>query len=163
MSINVVAISGNLTRDPEVRSTASGMPIMHFCVAVNERTKNNQTGNYENRPNYIDCVLFGSRAQSLSRYLVKGSKVSIHGRLRWTQWEKDGQKRSKIEVIVDDIDLMSQQQTQQAMQVPKAPMQAPMAPQAPMQQPQQAPMQAPMPPQPEYVQAQIYAEEDIPF
>ncbi len=107
MSINRVIISGNLTRDPELRSTASGMPVLGFGVAVNDRRKNQQTGEWEDYPNFIDCTMFGARAESLSRYLTKGTKVSIEGKLRWSQWERDGQKRSKIEVIVDELEFMS--------------------------------------------------------
>ena len=107
MSINRVIISGNLTRDPELRSTASGLPVLGFGVAVNDRRKNQQTGEWEDYPNFIDCTMFGTRAQSLSKYLSKGTKVTIEGKLRWSQWERDGQKRSKIEVIVDDLEFMS--------------------------------------------------------
>ncbi|WP_165042828.1 MULTISPECIES: single-stranded DNA-binding protein [unclassified Adlercreutzia] len=107
MSINRVIISGNLTRDPELRSTASGLPVLGFGVAVNDRRKNQQTGEWEDYPNFIDCTMFGARAESLSRYLSKGTKVSIEGKLRWSQWERDGQKRSKIEVIVDELEFMS--------------------------------------------------------
>lgn len=107
MSINRVIISGNLTRDPELRSTASGMPVLGFGVAVNDRRKNQQTGEWEDYPNFIDCTMFGTRAQSLSQYLSKGTKVSIEGKLRWSQWERDGQKRSKLEVIVDELEFMS--------------------------------------------------------
>lgn len=108
MSINKVMITGNLTRDPEVRSTQTGMSIMRLGVAVNDRRKNNQTGEWENVPNYVDCVMFGTRAENVSRYLRKGSKVAIEGKLRWSQWEdKQGGKRSKIEVVVDDLEFMS--------------------------------------------------------
>ena len=110
MSINRVIISGNLTRDPELRSTASGLPVLGFGVAVNDRRKNQQTGEWEDYPNFIDCTMFGARAESLSRYLGKGTKVAIEGKLRWSQWERDGQKRSKIEVIVDDIELVQRSQ-----------------------------------------------------
>lgn len=106
MSINRVVISGNLTRDPEVRTTQSGMPVMSLGVAVNDRRKNNQTGEWEDYANFIDCTMFGTRAQSVSQYLSKGTKVAIEGKLRWSQWERDGQKRSKIEVIVDDLEFM---------------------------------------------------------
>ena len=61
----------------------------------------------EDYPNFIDCTMFGARAESLSRYLSKGTKVSIEGKLRWSQWEREGQKRSKIEVIVDELEFMS--------------------------------------------------------
>lgn len=107
MSINRVIISGNLTRDPELRSTASGMPVLSFGVAVNDRRKNQQTGEWEDYPNFIDCTMFGARVEALSKYLSKGTKASIEGKLRWSQWERDGQKRSKIEVIVDELEFMS--------------------------------------------------------
>ena len=107
MSINRVIISGNLTRDAELRSTASGMAVLGFGVAVNDRRRNNQTNEWEDYPNFIDCTMFGTRAEKLQQYLVKGTKVAIEGKLRWSQWERDGQKRSKIEVIVDDVEFMS--------------------------------------------------------
>lgn len=110
MSINRVNISGNLTRDPEMRCTASGMQVLSFGVAVNDRAKNPQTGEWEDRPNFVDCTMFGARAEAVSRYISKGSKVAIEGKLRWSQWEKDGQKRSKIEVIVDEIEFMSRRE-----------------------------------------------------
>lgn len=107
MSINRVCISGNLTRDPEIRSTAGGTSVMGFGVAVNDRRKNAQTGEWEDYPNFVDCTLFGKRAEALERYLSKGSKVAIEGKLRWSQWESDGGKRSKLEVVVDEIEFMS--------------------------------------------------------
>lgn len=113
MSINRVIISGNLTRDPKLRETNSGMQVLGFGVAVNDRRKNPQTGDWEDYPNFIDCTMFGKRAESVSRFLSKGSKVSIEGKLRWSQWERDGVKRSKIEVIVDEIELMTSRESGQ--------------------------------------------------
>ena len=110
MSINRVLISGNLTRDPELRQTAGGMAILSFGVAVNDRRRNPQSGNWEDYANYIDCTMFGTRGEALSNILTKGMKVAVEGKLRWSQWERDGQKRSKIEVIVDEVDFMSQRQ-----------------------------------------------------
>ena len=107
MSINKVIITGNLTRDPELRATPSGTAVLSFSVAVNDRRKNPSSGDWEDVPNYIDCNLFGSRADALAKYLVKGSKVGVDGKLRWSQWEKDGQKRSKVDVTVDNIELLS--------------------------------------------------------
>lgn len=107
MSINRVTISGNLTRDGELRTTPGGTDVLALGVAVNDRAKNQQTGQWEDRPNFIDCVMFGNRAQSLAPYLRKGTKVAIEGKLRWSQWEKDGAKRSKLEVVVDEIEFMS--------------------------------------------------------
>ena len=107
MSINRVAISGNLTRDPEVRQTQSGTCVMTFGVAVNDRRKNQQTGEWEDFPNFIDCTMWGNRAVSLANYLEKGAKVAVEGRLRWSQWERDGRKHSKVEVVADELELMS--------------------------------------------------------
>lgn len=104
MSINRVVISGNLTRDPELRQTQSGTSVLSIGIAVNDRHKNASTGEWEDYANFIDCTLFGNRAEAMSKLLQKGSKVTIDGKLRWSQWERDGQKRSKIEVIVQDID-----------------------------------------------------------
>lgn len=112
MSINKAVISGNLTRDPELRSTAGGTEVLSFGVAVNERRKNQRTGEWEDCPNFIDCVMFGTRAGKLRPYLSKGSKVAVEGRLRWSQWQaQDGTNRSKVEVVVDDIELMSARQS----------------------------------------------------
>ena len=86
MSINRVIISGNLTRDPELRQTQSGMAVLSFGVAVNDRRKNPSTGEWEDYPNFVDCTMFGARANSLANYLSKGTKVSIEGKLRWSQW-----------------------------------------------------------------------------
>ena len=109
-NINRVIISGRLTRDPDVRTTAGGTTVMGLGVAVNDRRRNQQTGPWEDYPNFIDCTLFGSRAEALSRILTKGMLVCIEGRLRWSQWERDGQKRSKIEVIVDEVEMPSRSQ-----------------------------------------------------
>ena len=107
MSINRVNISGNLTRDPVLRSTSGGMSVLSMGVAVNDRRKNQQTGQWEAYPNFVDCTLFGTRGEKLAQYLAKGSKVAIEGKLRYSSWERDGQRRSKLEVIVDEIEFMS--------------------------------------------------------
>ena len=103
MSINRVMISGNLTRDAELRSTQSGMSMLGMGVAVNDRRKNQKTGEWEDWPNFVDCTMFGTRAEKLQPYLTKGTKVSIEGKLRYSSWERDGQRRSKLEVIVDEL------------------------------------------------------------
>ena len=113
MSINRVNISGNLTRDPELRVTASGTQILAFGVAVNDRRRNPQTNEWEDVPNFVDCVVFGSRAEALSRFLSKGSKVAIEGKLRYSSWEtKEGQRRSKLEVVVDEVEFLSSRNQQ---------------------------------------------------
>ena len=110
MSINRVNITGNLTRNPELRATAGGTQMLAFGVAVNDRRRNQQTGEWEDVPNFVDCIVFGSRAEAVSRFISKGSKVAIEGKLRYSAWEtKEGQRRSKLEVIVDEIDFLSRQ------------------------------------------------------
>lgn len=106
MGINRVTISGNLTRDPELRFTPSGTAVLSLGVAVNERRKNQQTDEWEDYPNFVDCTMFGTRAEKLAQYLAKGAKVAIDGRLRYESWESNGQKRSKLSVVVDEIELM---------------------------------------------------------
>ena len=108
MSINRVCITGNLTRDPELRSTPGGMAILKMGIADNDRRKNSQTGEWEDAPNFFDVVLFGARGESLSRFLSKGSKIAVEGKLRWSSWETpEGDKRSKVEIVADDIEFMS--------------------------------------------------------
>lgn len=116
MSINNVNISGNLGRDAELKSTASGTPALQFSVCVNDRT--NQNGQWVDRPNWVPCVMYGNRANALAQHLLKGTKVSIAGKLRQNQWERDGQKHSRLEVIVNEIELMGSrsQQNQQPQQ-----------------------------------------------
>lgn len=113
MSINSVSISGNLTRSPELRTTQAGKSILNFGVAVNERRKNPQSGQWEDYANFVDCVMFGNRAEALAGMLHKGTKVCVSGSLRYSSWERDGQKRSKLEVVAQEIDIMSQRQHDQ--------------------------------------------------
>ena len=179
MSINRVNISGNLTRDSELRSLPSGTQVLSFGVAVNDRRRNPQTGEWEDYPNYVDCSVFGARAQALSQYLLKGTKVAIEGKLRWSSWEKNGERRSKLEVMVDELEFLSSRNNNAAQAAP-APQYAPQQQQmyANPPQPQMAPQMAPqapaappvpqgygyqqqMPQQPPAQQA-LY-DEDIPF
>ena len=103
MSINLVVISGNLTREPELKATASGTSVLEFCMAVNDRR--NVNGEWMDVANFVDCTVFGNRADSLSRILAKGMRVAVVGKLRFSQWEKDGQKRSKLSVVADEVEL----------------------------------------------------------
>ncbi len=147
MSINRVNISGNLTRDSELRATAGGVQVLRFGVAVNDRRRNPESGEWEDYPNFVECVMFGARAEAVGRYLLKGTKVAIEGKLRYSSWEKDGQRRSKLEVIVDEVEFMSRAQ------------QADAGGYAPAPAPQQAPAPAPAPVPPV---VDVY-DEDIPF
>ena len=104
MSINRVNISGHLTRDPELRMTPKGTQVLSFGIAVNDRRLNRETNQWEDYPNFVECTMFGTRAEAVSRIVRKGMKVSIDGKLRFNQWEtKDGQKRSSTEVKVEEI------------------------------------------------------------
>lgn len=113
MSINQVSITGNLTREPEIRSTQSGTAVLSFGIAVNDRRKNQQTGQWEEVPNFFECVTFGNRATALGDILTKGMKVAISGKLRYSSWENDGQKHSKVDIIANEVELMQNRRPQQ--------------------------------------------------
>lgn len=111
MSINKVIVTGNLTRDPELRETQGGLQVLTFGVAVNDRRKNQQTQQWEDYANFVDCAMFGNRAASVARFLSKGAKVAIEGKLRWSQWQaKDGSSRSKLTVAVDEIEFLQRKE-----------------------------------------------------
>lgn len=156
MSINRVCISGNLTRSPELRTTQGGTPVLTFGLAVNERRRNSQTGEWEDYANFVDCVLYGKRAESLGRILAKGMKVAVEGRLHYSSWERDGQRRSKLEVVVDELELMVRKGQPEAAQGQYQPQ-----PNNYTSQPQSAPYSAPQQPTGEYMD--VYEGSDIPF
>ena len=108
MSINKVIVSGNLTRDAELRTAASGTTVCSFGVAVNEHRRT-QNGEWEDYANFVEMSIFGRRGESLAQYLTKGTKVAIEGRLHYSSWEdrNGGGRRSKLEVYVDEIEFMS--------------------------------------------------------
>lgn len=111
MSINQATVSGNLTRDVEVRTTAGGMSVLKGSVAVNERRKNSM-GEWEDYPSYVDFIMFGARAEKVAQYLSKGTKVCLQGKLRQDRWESNGEKRSKLEVIAEEIEFYKKTQAQ---------------------------------------------------
>lgn len=112
MSVNQVAVTGNLTRAPELRATHGGTAVLSFGIAVNDRRKNS-SGQWEDVPNFFECVTFGNRANALSDILTKGMKVAISGKLHYSSWEKDGQKHSKVDIIANDVELMQNRKPQQ--------------------------------------------------
>ena len=113
MAINKATITGNIARDPELRQTQGGTSVLTIGVAVNDRRKNRQTGEWEDCPSFIDCTIFGNRATGVAPHLEKGMKVAIEGKLNQSRWQaEDGTNRSKIEIIVDEIEFMSRQQGQ---------------------------------------------------
>jgi single-strand DNA-binding protein len=101
---NNIDLVGNLTRDPELRYTPGGMPVATFGLAVNLRRQNRQTNEWEDRPSFFDIVCYGSLGENVSESLQRGSRVMVVGRLEQRSWEtQDGDKRSKIEVIADEV------------------------------------------------------------
>jgi single-strand DNA-binding protein len=106
MNINRVVLTGNLTRDPELRSTPNGLSICKLGVACNTRRKNSSTGTWEEKPNYFRVTVFGAQADNCGQYLKKGRAVAIDGRLEWSQYEVEGQKRESIDIIADSVQFL---------------------------------------------------------
>lgn len=106
-NINVVVITGNLTRDPELRHTGGGTAVCEMRVAVNSRRKD-QSGNWVDKPNYFDVVVFGGQGENCSTYLSKGRPVAVEGRLDWREWEaKDGSgKRQAVQIVANTVQFL---------------------------------------------------------
>jgi single-strand DNA-binding protein len=106
-NINRVIITGNLTRDPELRSLPSGMSVCNLRVAVNTRRKDNSSGEWVDKPNYFDVTVWGAQGENCSQYLAKGGPVAIDGRLEWREWEdKQGNKRQSVDIIADSVQFL---------------------------------------------------------
>lgn len=107
-NINRVTITGNLTRDPDLRALPSGMAVCELGVAVNHRRKDNATDQWIEEPNYFNVVVFGSQGENCARYLSKGRPVAVDGRLRWSSWEdkNGGGKRSKVEIVAQTVQFL---------------------------------------------------------
>ena len=116
MSLNTLTLSGNLGADAELKYTKAGSPVATFSLAVNERVPK-QDGTWGDRTNWIECSMFGKRAEALSTYLRKGTKVSIVGHLHQSVWQYEGKNRSRLDVRVDELELMSVRRDQQQPQV----------------------------------------------
>lgn len=111
-NINTVTIAGRTTKDPEIKVTPSGTAILSLSLAVND-TKKNAQGEWEEIANFFDCVLFGERAERIAQYITKGSKLTINGRLHQDRWQaQDGTNRSRVSIIVQDIELPPRSQPQ---------------------------------------------------
>lgn len=107
-NINVVVITGNLTKDPELRSTGGGTSVCELRVAVNSSRKNGQTGQWEDKANYFDVVVWGAQGENCANYLSKGRPVAVEGRLDWSEWEaKDGSgKRQKVQIVAKSVQFL---------------------------------------------------------
>jgi single-strand DNA-binding protein len=101
-SLNQVIVMGNLTRDPELRQTPSGQNVCSFSLALN-RSYKDQAGEWQEATDYIDVVAWGPLGERVSQYLHKGSRTLVQGRLQSRSWEQEGQKRSKVEVLANDV------------------------------------------------------------
>ena len=107
-NINRVIITGNLTRDPELRSLQSGMSVCSLRVACNTRRKNNQSGEWEDKPNYFDVTVWGRQGENAAQYLSKGRGVAIDGRLEWREWQdQQGNKRQSVDIIAENLQFLS--------------------------------------------------------
>jgi single-strand DNA-binding protein len=106
-NINRVVLTGNLTRDPELRSLPSGMSACSLRVACNTRRKNNATGEWEDKPNYFDVTVWGAQGENCARFLSKGRPVALDGRLEWREWQdKEGNNRQSIEIVADAVQFL---------------------------------------------------------
>jgi single-strand DNA-binding protein len=107
MNINRVVLTGNLTKDPDVRNNpASGLSVCKLRLAVNTRRKNNATGDWEDKANFFNVTVFGRQAESCGNFLHKGRPVAIDGRLEWSEYEVDGQKRQSVDIIAENVQFL---------------------------------------------------------
>lgn len=102
--VNHVILIGRLTRDAELKYTSGGMAVCKFAIAVGKRVKKGDS--YENETSFFDIVCWGKTGEALNQYLVKGKQVAVEGELHQNRWEQDGQARSKIEIIANNIQLL---------------------------------------------------------
>jgi single-strand DNA-binding protein len=101
---NTVELIGNITRDPELRFTPSGAAVANFGLAVNRRWRNQQTNEWEEQVSFFDIVCWRELAENVAESLTKGSRIMVSGRLDQRSWEtQDGDKRSKVEVVADEV------------------------------------------------------------
>ena len=106
-NVNVVVITGNLTRDPELRHLGSGTAVCKLRVAVNSRRKDGQTGEWVDKPNYFDVPVWGAQGENCANYLNKGRPVAVEGRLDWREWEdQGGNKRQSVEIIANTVQFL---------------------------------------------------------
>jgi len=106
-SINRVVVVGNLTKDPELRHTPSGMAVCSLRIAVNTRRKDQASGEWTEKPNYFDVTVWGNQGENCAQYLSKGRPVAVDGRLEWREWDaQDGTKRQAVEIVADSVQFL---------------------------------------------------------
>ncbi len=114
-NINSVVVTGNLTRDPELRSLPSGTSVCKLRVAVNSRRKDGASGEWVDKPNYFDVTVWGAQGENCANYLSKGRPVAVQGRLDWREWEtQEGQKRQAVEIIADSVQFLGSRDSNQS-------------------------------------------------
>jgi single-strand DNA-binding protein len=105
-NINRVVLTGNLTRDPELRNTPSGTPVCSLRIACNTRRKDG-AGNWVDKPNYFDVTVWGAQGENCANYLSKGRPLAVDGRLEWREWEdQNGNKRQAVDIIADSVQFL---------------------------------------------------------
>jgi single-strand DNA-binding protein len=105
-NLNRVVITGNLTRDPELRNTSNGTSVCSLRVACNTRRKDS-SGEWVDKPNYFDVTVWGAQGENCAQYLSKGRPVAVDGRLEWREWEdKQGNKRQSVDIIADSVQFL---------------------------------------------------------
>jgi single-strand DNA-binding protein len=105
-NINRVIITGNLTRDPELRTLPSGNSVCSLRVACNGRRRNPQTQQWEDVPNYFDVTVWGAQGENCKKYLAKGRPVAIDGRLQWREWGEEGAKRQAVDIVAENVQFL---------------------------------------------------------
>ena len=122
MGINKAYLTGNISRDPVLR-TGGDTPVLQFGIAVDEPRRNRETGEWESVPSFFDCVAFGARAEGLSKVLEKGMKATVEGRIRKSAYVKDDERRYRFDIVAEEVELMSrpaQQREPEAARTPSA-------------------------------------------
>ena len=110
-TINRVVIVGNLTKDPELRSTAGGTSVCRLRVACNTSWRNKDTGEIDERPHFFDVSVFGASGEACARFLAKGRPVAVDGRLEWHEWETtDGEHRQAVGILADSVQFLASRQ-----------------------------------------------------
>src|ERR671925_2024703 len=113
-NINRVVLTGNLTRDPELRHTGGGTAVCSLRIAVNTRRKDQSTGEWTDKPNYFDVTVWGTQGENCAQYLSKGRPVAIDGRLNWREWDaQDGSKRQSVDIIADSVQFLGSRDSAQ--------------------------------------------------
>jgi single-strand DNA-binding protein len=108
--INIVALVGRLTSDPELRALASGTSVCSLRLAFNTSIRDNSTGAWEDKGNFINVTVWGGQGENCAKFLSKGSKVAIDGALQWREWDSEQGKRSEVSIKADRVQFLDTKQ-----------------------------------------------------